>query len=107
MIFDDWKEKSKNVSLSPSLFWEYNLSNFDWDYMRTLVVSRVIERGKPEDFYAAIRLYGGLENFREIVKEVPDLSAVDMAFVCAYFDIHKEELKCYTRKQLREKHLSL
>jgi len=106
MIFDDWKEKSKDASISPSLFWEYNLSNFDWDYMRTLVVGRVIERGRPDDFYAAIRLYGGLESFRKIIKDVPELSDIDMAFVCLYFDLKKEELRCYTRKQLREKLLN-
>ena len=106
MIFDDWKENKKNVTLSPALLWEYSLSDFDWDYMRTLVVGRVIERGRPDDFYAAIRLYGGLENFIEIIKEVPELTAIDMAFVCTYFDLKKEELRCYTRKQSRERLLN-
>ena len=106
MIFDDWECKSEGAKVSPRLLWEYNLSNFDWDYMRTLVVSRVIERGWPKDFYAAIRLYGGWEKFREIIKEVPEFSDIDLAFVCTYFNLTKEELRCYTRKLLREKLLS-
>ena len=106
MIFDDWRDKSTDAKLSPALLWEYNLTDFDWDYMRTLVVGRVIERGRPEDFYAAIRLYGGLENFREIIKELPELSAIDTVFVGAYFDLKEEELRCYTRKQFRERLLS-
>ena len=107
MIFEDWREKSRDAALSPALLWDYNLSGFDWDYMRALVVGRVIERGRPEDFYAAIRLYGGLENFREIIKkEVMELSAINVAFVCAYFDLTKEELKCCKRRQSREEHLN-
>lgn len=106
MFFDDWEEKSKELSISPRLLWEYDLTNFDWDKMRTVVVSRVIERGWPDDFYAAIRLYGGMENFREIIKDIPVLSEKDVAFVCAVFNLKKEELKCCTHKQSREELLN-
>ncbi|HHT22024.1 MAG TPA: hypothetical protein GXZ87_01760 [Bacteroidales bacterium] len=105
MFFSDWKEKSVGKEISKSLLWEYDLSKFDWDAMRVLVVQRVIERGWLDDFYAMIRLYGGIENVREIIKEIPALSPKDMNFVVHFFEIEKEELKCYTRKQLREKHL--
>lgn len=105
MFFDDWREKSADAHLSKRLLWEYDMTDFDWDYMRTVVVSRVIERGWPEDYYAAIRIYGGLEHFRNIIKEIPVMSDRDCAFVCAVFDLKKEELKCYTRKQSREERL--
>ena len=104
MIFDDWKDKNID-SISKSLFWEYNLTNFDWDGMKIIVMQRVIERGWLNDFYAAIKIYGGVDNVREIIKDIPVLSAKDISFVCAIFDLKKEELKCYTRKQLREQHL--
>lgn len=103
MFFSNWKQKSKDAYISPSLLWEYDLSNFDWYGMRTVVVQRVIERGWMKDFYAAIKLYGGLDNFRDIIKEIPFLSDIDMAFVCNVFNLKKEELKCYTRNQLRKK----
>jgi len=106
MIFDDWKEKSKGAEISPTLLWEYDLTRFDWDYMRTVVVARVIERGWPKDFYAAIRLYGGMKNFRKIIKEIPVLSEIDVAFVCLCFGLKKEELRCYTRKRSREAFLN-
>lgn len=105
MFFDDWKinEKYKNASISPTLLWEYDLSKFDWDLMRRTVVERVVERGNMADFYAAIRLYGGLDNFIKIIKdEVMNLSEFDMNFVCSTFHLKKEDLKCYTRKQSRE-----
>ena len=65
----------------------------------------MIERGWMSDFYAAIRLYGGLDNFKQIIKELPYLPDRDMDFVCKIFELKKDELSCYTRKQLRMKHL--
>ena len=103
MMFEDWKEKNIN-SISKSLLWEYDLSDFDWNYMRVVVMQRVIERGWMDDFYGAISIYGGIDNIREIIKDIPVLSDKDMSFVCSIFNLKKEELKCYTRKQLREDH---
>lgn len=104
-IFDEW-EKYPNCEISPSLLWEYDLSDFDWWKSHKIVVQRVIERGWPKDFYAAFRLYGGIEGFREIVKEVPSLSPRDMNFVCNCFNLKREDLKCYTRKKSREQLLA-
>jgi len=105
-IFDDYKKYASRVSISPSLLWEYDLSNFDWWKSRKIVVQRIIERGWLKDFYAAFNLYGGIEGFREIIKEIPSLSERDMNFVCKAFNLKKEELKCYTRKQLRNQLLN-
>ena len=105
MIFSDWKEKSKDLQISKSIFWEYEMSDFSWYEMRIIVMRRVIERGWMNDFYAAIRIYGGLRNVKEIIKEIPSLSDKDMIFVCSVFDLKKEDLRCYTRRQSRERRL--
>lgn len=103
-MWSDWKER---IELRPkvrrSLLWEYDLSDFDWQYMRALVVERVIERGWDEDFYALFALYGGVEGVKQIVRdEALFLSDKDISFICVVFDLKKEELKCYTRKQSRK-----
>lgn len=107
MFFEDWQEHIGN-SIKPSLLWEYNLEKFDWHKYRGIVVQRVIERGWYSDWYATIHLYGGLENFIEIIKnEVPVInSEKDLNFVCVGFDLKKEDLKCYRRKQRRERLLN-
>lgn len=102
MFFDNYK-KHIDAQLRPTLFWEYNLSHFDWDKMRVLVVQRVVERGRIEDFYALLNMYG-VDGVKEAIKEIPTLNPKDMSFVCAVFDLKKEELKCYTRKQYRQQH---
>ncbi len=104
-IFDDYK-KYGACSVSPSLLWEYDLSDFDWWKSRKIVVQRILERGWLEDYYAGFNLYGGIEGFREIIKEIPFLSPRDMNFACIAFDLRKEDLKCYTRKLLREQLLN-
>ena len=92
--------------VSPELLWDQDMKHFDWQQSRVLVVQRVIERGWPEDFLAAFKLYGGEDGFREIIKLVPHLSDKDMNFVCVFFKLKPEELKCYTLRQSREKLLN-
>lgn len=100
-IFDDYAGHKGRYTISPTLLWEYDLTHFDWQRSRKIVVQRVIERGWLRDYFAAFDLYGGIEGFREIIKEVPTLSAQDMNFVCTAFSLKKEELRCYSRRQLR------
>lgn len=104
-IFDEYREHPE-CRVSPSLLWEYDLSSFDWWANRRVVVQRVIERGWIEDYYAALNLYGGMDNFKAILKEVPHFSDRDLSFICIQFGLRKEEMQCYTRKLSREKHLS-
>ena len=104
-IFDDYKDNKGRNTVSPTLLWEYDLTHFDWQRSRKIVVQRIIERGWLKDYFAAFDLYGGIEGFREIIKEVPSLSARDMNFVCTVFNLKKEELRCYTRKLSRLEHL--
>lgn len=103
-IFDDYK-KHDTCSISPTLLWEYDLSNFDWWKSRKIVVQRILERGWIDDFYAAFNLYGGIEGFREIIKEIPYLPPKEMNFACIAFNLKKEDLKCYTHRQSRQQHL--
>lgn len=106
MIFGDWRQKSKGLKISETLLWEYDMTRFDWQRFRTIVMQRVVERGTMEDFYAAIRLYGGIAKVKEIIRDILALSDIDMNFVCSVFGLKKEELRCYTRKLSRERLLN-
>ena len=102
MFFDNYK-KHQDARLRSSLLWEYDLARFDWDAMQNIVLQRVIERGRINDFYAVLNLYGP-KSFKEGVKNISYLNEKDIAFVCTIFGIKKQELKCYTQKQSRQKH---
>ena len=59
MYFNDWASHP-NEGISANLLWEYDISSplWDWKKMDVIVVSRVIERGWPKDYYAMFHLYG-------------------------------------------------
>ncbi len=80
------------------MLWEFDLEKFDWQQMRNEVVQRVLERGRMDDFYAILNLYG-VEGVKAALREIPYMNDKDMNFACVAFDLRKEELKCYTRKQ--------
>lgn len=89
--------------ISPHLLWEYDLSQFDWDAMKVLVVQRVVQLGWPKDWEAMIKYYG-YNGVREAIKRVPYLYPKDITYVCAVFDLQPEELLCYRNKQLTTAH---
>ncbi len=102
MLFSDYtKHNIKEVN--PKLLWEYDLTDFDYQDMRNVVVQRVIERGWPEDFYAILNLYGE-QGVREAIKEIPILNSVDMSFASEVFNIPLKELRCYKEKQSKNTH---
>ncbi len=102
IYFSDFKNHT-NSTINPVLLWEYDLINFDYQQMRNVVVQRVIERGWPDDWYAALNLYG-IEGMREAVKQIPYLNAKDMNFASLIFKIELSEMKCYKKKQLQQGH---
>ena len=99
MFFSDYKkEENAKAVVNPVLLWEYDLSNFDYNQMRNIVVQRVIERGWPNDWYAILNRYGE-EGVKEAIKTISYLNDKDMNFVSLVFQIPLNEMKCYTRKQ--------
>lgn len=98
MLFSDFKSKPYK-EISASLLWEYDLKNFDYQGMKLLVVQRVIERGRMDDFYAMFNLYG-LEEVIKTLKKIKMLNKKDMNFVSVVFEIPFEELRCYREQQL-------
>jgi uncharacterized protein DUF6922 len=102
MFFSDYHLHS-NAQIRESLFWEYDLKHFDWQKMKILVVQRIIERGRPDDFYGMLNLYG-LAEVKEIIKEIPYLNRKDQSFVCSVFGLKKEDLKCCIKIQLQNQH---
>lgn len=104
MFFDNYKSH-KNAQIRETLLWEYDLSQINWVEMRTLVVQRVIERGRIDDFYAILNLYG-LEGVKAAIKQISYLNPKDLSFVCSVFNLRKEDLKCYTKQQSTIQHWS-
>ena len=105
LYFSDYKQHC-DCKINPSLLWEYDLENFDFHAMRSVVVQRVLERGWADDYYAMFNLYG-YRAVRQTVKSIPYMNARDMNFACRLFNLKKDELKCYKNKLSRQIHWNL
>ena len=105
-MFEDW-QTHRPEEISKALLWEYDTDapTWDWEYMKPLVVERVIERGNISDYYALLQRYGGFGPVRDVVRRLPRLSLIDQNWVCRLFHLNKEELACYTRNQSRTERL--
>jgi len=85
MFFSDYKEHPV-THITPTLLWEYDLSNFDYDDMLNTVVQRVIERGWLNDYYAVLNRYGE-DGVIAALKELRYFNDIDMNFLSIVFNI--------------------
>lgn len=102
MFFDSYR-LFQDARIRKTLFWEYDLNNMNWQNMHVLVVQRVIERGRMDDYFAILNLYG-LEGVKDSIKQIPYLNSRDLSFVCSVFNLKKEDLKCYSKQQSTIQH---
>ncbi|HQU61047.1 MAG: hypothetical protein KDD02_21115 [Phaeodactylibacter sp.] len=74
------RQPDQNIPLiSPHLLWEYDLSSFDFDKSKRIVIERVIERGTLEDWREMIRYYGE-EKVLLTARQSKQLSEKDKGF---------------------------
>ncbi|MCX8492032.1 MAG: hypothetical protein ORN54_13300 [Cyclobacteriaceae bacterium] len=93
----------QSAELNKALLWEYDTTQIDYDAMRIVIVQRVVERGRMEDWYFILKQYG-IEKIKETIKGLSYLNRKDMRFVSHQFSIPLNEMKCYERKQLTNRH---
>jgi hypothetical protein len=95
-------EKHPDAKVNPALLWEYDLADFDFQQMRNIVVQRVIERGWPNDWWAALNLYGE-KGMKDAIREIAYMNDKDMNFVSLAFDIPFSKMKSYKNKKLKQR----
>ncbi len=83
---------------SDYLFWDVDKSKLDYDESPKYVIERVTQLGKLQDWQELKRYYG-LEKIKDTVIESYYLDKVTLGFLSFYFDIPKENFKCYAQKQ--------
>jgi len=96
--------KVRRPNLPAWLFWEVDYSKLDWQWSYRYVIDRVIDTGAPEDWEEMIRFYGREKVIKVLTQEITYLTDIAVGAVCRYFQLSKESLKCYTKKQLSQGH---
>ena len=93
--------------LNMSLFWEYDMTDFDPARYPRLVVSRIVSYGRLEDWFAGFDLFGGIPGFAKIAKDqVTDLEEKDFQFMCNALGLKREETACYKNRLSRQRHFN-
>jgi hypothetical protein len=87
--------------LRPSLFWDSDLSQIDLEHHAHKIIIRVLERGTLEDWYEIKRIYGK-ERIKQEALVARSLDKYALAFCSGYFDIPKEQFRCYTTIAFRQ-----
>ena len=96
--------KLNKPDLPRQLFWDFRYDDIEWNEEYLTVIARVLERGRPDDWKEMIRFYGEQKVIHALKNEIKFLADYAIEDVCAYFQLHKEDLLCYTRKLSRPGH---
>lgn len=98
------QQRSAKPDLPMHLFWEFDYDKMDWQRSFRTVIERVIERGLPAEWETMISFYGRNRVISALKEDIPYLTNHGIEAACKYFQLSKTQLKCYTRKQLRQEH---
>ena len=67
-------------------------------------MERVLHKGNDKDWEELIRFYGRENIVQALKKDITYLSDMTVDAVCKYFQLSKEQLSCYTKKQISHEH---
>jgi hypothetical protein len=91
-------------NLPKRLFWDWRYEDIDWQNLYPSIIARVVERGSAEEWKEIVRFYGHSKVLHALTQEILYLPDFSIDRVTSYFNIHKEDLACYKRKQSRKGH---
>ena len=84
---------------SPHLFWDVDLSGFDFQKHKVHLIQKVLEYGLIKDWNLIKELYG-LDQIKEVSLNLRSLDAVTLSYLSTLFKIDKTEFRCYKHRQL-------
>lgn len=82
--------------LSKRAFWDINLSELDYQNHGIFILERVMRYGSLED-WNALKIIYKREDLITLIQNAKDLDVVSISFLCAYFKLEKETLRCCTQ----------
>jgi len=97
-------QKVKRPELPKVLFWDFDFDRLDWNRSYRTIIERVLDKGDTRDWEEMIKFYGRENVIRALKSDITYLSDMTMEAVCKYFQLSKKQLRCYTKKQLRQAH---
>ena len=84
--------------LRKQIFWDTDMSQFDYDRQANAIIIRVLERGNMDE-WNEIKRYYGHEKIMEAAIKARYLSKKVLSFVSSLYNIPITQFRCYTWKQ--------
>lgn len=89
--------------LSKVLFWDVDFTKIDFDLRTRYVIERVVMFGNWQE-WEEIKRYYGLEKIKSETMQTRYLDAKTLNFLSLYFQVPKEQFRCYIWKQSNPTH---
>ena len=97
-ICHETEQVAPPLNLPRGLFWDVpETVNLDPRTHESLIISRVVELGRLDDWRKVRRHYGD-ETMKRVLTTVRDLSPQAVALCCAAFDLNPEDFRCCTSR---------
>ena len=78
------------------LFWDCDPKSVDPEKHCRFIIGRVLSRGRMDDWNKLRELYGH-DRLKSEVVQLRSLDPKSLSFCCAYFELNKEDFRCYSK----------
>lgn len=85
------------LGLPRELFWDVSPEKLEVDRHAALIIRRVVELGRLED-WRRVRTHYGDERMIQVATGLRDLSPQGVSLCCAAFNIKRENFRCCTAR---------
>jgi hypothetical protein len=100
----DGRDIDNQPALAPKWFWDFDYNKIDWLASYKTIIERIVERGSEREWNEIIRFYGRDKVLNTLKYDITFLPDYAIDEVSKYFEIGKEEMLCYTKKQAKPGH---
>ena len=93
------------MDLPKYLFWDTDIDLIDFNKNARFVIQRVIQKGSIKN-WITIKNFYGLNLIRQEILLMRDLDIKTLNFFSTYFDIKKNNFRCYSTQESDPKHFN-
>jgi hypothetical protein len=83
---------------SPHLFWDMDITQFDFELHKSQLVYKVVTYGMMHDWELLQKAYP-YETLKEVALNLRTLDKVTLSYLAHFFKVDKTAFRCYTQSQ--------
>lgn len=91
------------MQLTRNIFWDTRYESIQWDKNGPYVIDRVLHYGTLKDWKKVLDYYG-FQAVREVVKNLRHLDTRVLSYCSVFFNLPKEQFRCYNTEPSLKKH---